>query len=115
MIDAEAERMRVAEADTEPVEVPVRSDPEALGERYKALVEAEELKTKAEELPAFPQPDPTTERCPVCLGYGEVATGSLVEAYALRTCPPCGGQGFVSRPVPLDQTTQLVEQTYRGY
>lgn len=51
-----------------------------------------------------PGPKPQTheyfKRCEVCLGYGEVLTGSMRDGNTSRNCPGCGGRGYVEA---LDQ------------
>lgn len=47
-----------------------------------------------------PPQDPTSQRCDVCDGYGQVYTGSRIPAEAIRACPVCQGRGYrgVSAP-----------------
>lgn len=53
--------------------------------------------TLAPDVSGFvPQQSPHYTTCPECQGFGEVATGSLVQEHAVTECPTCGGNGFVS-------------------
>lgn len=49
------------------------------------------------ELPNEPPPDPLSDRCVTCSGWGKVYTGSLVEGHAIRECPTCQGQGWTEK------------------
>ena len=44
--------------------------------------------------------DPGTKTCPVCSGKTQVRTGALSGQWITRTCPNCGGYGFM--PPPTD-------------
>lgn len=64
----------------------------------------------AGELPNEPPPDPKSDRCVTCKGWGKVYTGSLVEGHAIRECPTCQGQGWTEKapsfapPAPASRT-----------
>jgi hypothetical protein len=42
--------------------------------------------------------DPGTKTCPVCAGKTQVKTGAISGKWITRTCPNCGGYGFMPPP-----------------
>lgn len=88
----------------EPGETPTL-DPAGAGARIATMVEEEAERAEAEEeAPSppehgvdIPPPDPYTETCPDCKGFGNTETGSRVESQLFRECVTCSGRGWVDR------------------
>ena len=45
--------------------------------------------------------DPGTKTCPVCAGKTQVKTGAISGQWITRTCPNCGGYGFMPPPTEV--------------
>jgi hypothetical protein len=58
--------------------------------------------TYGEGAPEY-EDDPTTQVCPVCVGWGSVRTGSRVPDQSIGPCPRCKGAGYLkAREVPIN-------------